>query len=143
MTSFNIKTVLKSFLSNRSSSVVMGNVDPSAVIGKGVKMQDSTEIEKEVRVGDNCVFGDKVIIEKKAIIGSGVTMGDGTVIAKKVNVGNDSVIGKKVSIEKKTIIGSGVNIGDDVKIGQNVTVLDGAVVPTGTVIKAENTFRSK
>lgn len=140
MTSFKFNTALKSFLTNFKSNSVMGEVDSSAVIGKGVKMSETTEIEKEVRVGDNCVFGEKVVIEKKCIIGNGVTIGDGSVIAKKVNVGNDCVLGNKVVIEKKTIIGAKVKIGDNVVIGQNCTVLDGADVPSGTVIKAENTY---
>ena len=50
---------------------------------------------------------------------------------------------QKVSIEKKTIIGGKVKIGDNVVIEQNATVLDDAVVPSGTVIKAENTFPHK
>ena len=42
----------------------MTNVDPSAIIGNGVKMQESTVIEGDVKIGDNCVFGNKVVIEK-------------------------------------------------------------------------------
>lgn len=140
MNLFKIKTTLKSFLSHDDTNSPMGEVDSSAVIGTGVKMQESTEIEKEVRVGNDCVFGNKVIIEKKVIIGSNVTIDDDTVIGKKVNVGNNCVLGKKISIEKKTIVGSGVKIGDNVKIGQNATVLDDSTVPSDTVIKAEQTF---
>ena len=43
----------------------MATIHPTAVIGNGVKMDDSTEIEKEVKIGDDCVLGKKVLIEKK------------------------------------------------------------------------------
>jgi UDP-3-O-[3-hydroxymyristoyl] glucosamine N-acyltransferase len=136
-------SVTKLFLNNLRLNLLMANVDPSAVIGNGVKMEDSTVIEGDARIGDNCVLGNKVVIEKHTVIGSGIIMGDGCVIERKVNIGNDCIFGKKVVVEGHAIIGSGVKMGDDIVIEKDTTVLDGADVPSGTVVSAGKTFPEK
>jgi len=118
----------------------MADVDPSAVIGNGVKMEDSTVIEGGAQIGDNCVLGKRVVIEKHAVIGSGVTMGEHCVIERKVNVGNDCVFGKEVVVERQAAIANRVKIGDDVVLEKDTKVLDDADIPTGTVLSVGNTF---
>jgi len=51
----------------------MADVDPSAVIGTGVKMEESTVIEGGAQIGNDCVLGKRVVIEKHAVIGSNFT----------------------------------------------------------------------
>jgi UDP-3-O-[3-hydroxymyristoyl] glucosamine N-acyltransferase len=118
----------------------MADVDPSAVIGNGVKMQDSTVIEGGAQIGDNCDLDKRVVIEKHAIIGTGVKMGEHCVIERKVNVGNDSVFGKHVVIEREAVVGKGVKIGDDVVLEKDTKVPDGADIPMGTVLSAGHTY---
>jgi UDP-3-O-[3-hydroxymyristoyl] glucosamine N-acyltransferase len=118
----------------------MADVDPSAVIGNGVKMEESTVIEGGAQIGDNCVLGKRVVIEKHAVIGSGVTMGEHCVIERKVNVGKDCVFGKEVVVEGHAVLGSGVKVGDDVVLEKDTNVPDGADIPMGTVLAAGNTY---
>jgi UDP-3-O-[3-hydroxymyristoyl] glucosamine N-acyltransferase len=127
-------------ISNILSLLIMADVDPSAVIGNGVKMADSTVIEGGAQIGENCDLDQRVVIEKHAVIGSGVKMGEHCVIERKVNVGNDCVFGKHVVVEREAVIGSKVKMGDDIVIEKDTKVPDGADVPTGTVLAAGNTF---
>ena len=55
-------------------------------------MEDGCVIERKVNVGNDCVFGKKVVVEGHAVIGNGVKMGDDIVLEKDTTVLDNAVI---------------------------------------------------
>lgn len=126
------------------------NIDPSAQIGNGTRVDAGVVIEENASVGDNCHIGSN------AVIGTGVSIGDDTIVGPNCTL-THCLIGERVNLYPGVSIGQPgfgfaldpgghvhvpqlgrVVIEDDVTIGANCTVDRGAgpdtVVGAGTVI---------
>jgi len=116
-------------------------VDPSAHLGRGVRLGKRVAIGAGAVVGDNVVIGDDVIIHPLAYVGHEVTIGEGSEIHPHVYLGDRVVLGKRVIIHAGTAVGSDgfgflqtdrghrkipqigtVVVDDDVEIGANCTI---------------------
>lgn len=100
--------------------------------------------------GENCEFGENIIIEPFVKIGSNVKIGNNTIIKTGAIIDNNVIIGNDCYIREKSIIGAedfgietdeigrtfriphigGVRIGDNVEIGMFSTVCSGTIEPT-------------
>lgn len=91
-------------------------ISPSAVIGKGVVIQESVCISAEAHVGDNVYINGKTIIGHNVEIGENSQISSFAIIAGGTKVGNSVYIG----------ISSAVR--DHIQIGNDVIVSMGAIV---------------
>ncbi|KDE60630.1 UDP-3-O-(3-hydroxymyristoyl) glucosamine N-acyltransferase [Fusobacterium necrophorum BFTR-1] len=100
--------------------------------------------------GENCNFGDNLLIEPFVRIGNNVKIGNGTIIRSGATIGDNVVLGKNCYIKENCVIGSdgfgietnengeniriphigGVEIGDNVEIGALTTVCSGTIEST-------------
>lgn len=78
-------------------------IDPSAKIGKGVKIRASV-------IGPNCVIDDNAFIHNSVIL-SGCSIGESTMIRDSI-IGWSSMIGEYCHIYNTTVLGQAVEIAD-------------------------------
>lgn len=99
-------------------------VSQSVVIGKNVKISDTSVICKNAHIGDDCdIIG--------SVIGTGSKIGNGTVIM-------DSVIGENCAVGENCIIDSGCNIGNGCKIEKFSLVKKDTVLKEKSIYSKEN-----
>ena len=137
------------------AEAVMGSVDPTARIGRGVTLG------REVRIGAYCVLGAGVALGDRVVLGAGVvletevTVGDDSVLDAHVVCYRGTEIGRRARIKAGAVLGGsgfgflsdrrgheplphvgGCRIGDDVAIGANSAVdrgsIDDTVIGSGT-----------
>ncbi len=134
-------------------------IEPSAFLGRGVKLGRDVYIGSFSYIGDNAEIGNRVKIYPFCYIGDNVIIGDDTVIFPHVSIYRGVKIGKRVRIHSGAVIGSdgfgyaltkngalkipqvgGVIIGDDVEIGANTTIDRGTIDDTliGNRVKIDN-----
>lgn len=132
-------------------------IHPTAIIGKGVKLDDDIAIGPYVVIEDEVSVGDHTIISAGCYIGHHTIIGKGTLIYPNVSIRERVTIGDRVIIHSGTVIGSDgfgfatvkglhqripqigtVIIEDDVEIGSNVTIdrarFDKTLIGKGTKI---------
>lgn len=97
-------------------------IDPSAILARGVQMEEGTYIGKRAVVNTNSYIG------KMCIINTGAIVEHGNVIEDFSHVSVGSVLCGDVKLGKGTLIGAnaaviqGIHIGDNVIVGAGVTV---------------------
>jgi len=132
-------------------------IDPSARLGKNVKLGRDAAVGACVVVDDDASIGDKTIIYPGCYIGHHSKIGSDSLIYPNVTIREHISIANRVIIHSGTVIGSDgfgyvavegkhhkipqvgmVIIGDDVEIGANVTIdrarFDKTVIGKGTKI---------
>ncbi len=132
-------------------------INPSAILGKNVKLGKDVAIGAYVVVEDDVFIGDKTIIYPGCYVGYHSRIGSDVLICANVTIREHTGIGNRVIIHSGTVIGSdgfgyvavegkhhkipqlgSVVIGDDVEIGANVTIdrarFDKTVIGRGTKI---------
>jgi len=132
-------------------------VHPTAVIEKGVELNDNITIGANAFIGEGTEVGQECIIYPTVFIGRNCKIGEKTVIYPNVSVLDDTEIGSNVIIHSGTVIGSDgygyikvgevhkkipqmgrVIIEDNVEIGSNVSIdratLDATRICKGTKI---------
>ena len=126
-------------------------VEPSAQLGKAVR------VAAQAVIGKNCCLGDNVIIGENCVLGEDVSIGAGTRLYPNVVVYTGCEIGSSCVIHSGAVIGAdgfgfilldgkqhkipqtgNVAIGDNVEIGANTTIdrgtLGSTVIGEGTKI---------
>lgn len=132
-------------------------IDPTAVVGKNVKLGKGVALGPYVVIADNSAIGDNTTVHSGCYIGADVRIGDNTLIYSNVSIRERVIIGNNVVIQDGTVIGSdgfgfvtvdGVHhripqvgtvvIEDDVEIGSNVSIdrarFDKTIIGRGTKI---------
>ena len=94
-------------------------IDKKAVIGKSVKIEPFTFIDKNVTIGDNCSIGNNVTIYH------GVTLGG---ISPAIKASEQVGLKRHPTLEDDVIVGSGAQILGPVVIGKNAKIGANAVV---------------
>lgn len=119
------------------------NVDPTAVLGDGVRIGPNVVIEPGVVLGEGAEIGPG------SVVGTGSSIGSYTRIAANVTLCHGVKLGERCTLHSGVVIGSdgfgfaptengwfkiaqvgGVTIGDDVEIGANTTIDRGAIDDT-------------
>lgn len=122
-------------------------IEENVSIGDGTKVWYYSHICTKVKMGRDCVIGERTYIGEGVILGDNVKVGNGvniysgTVIKDGVFIGNNTSftnvrkpMARKVGKRLDTIVEEGASIGANstivggVKIGKNAIVADGAVV---------------
>jgi acetyltransferase-like isoleucine patch superfamily enzyme len=137
-------------------------INPSAIIGKDVKIEKNVYVSNGVRmygniilkegtyIGENCIIGHpqraqlSAIVKSKdniensegpqTILGRNCTIRAGTIIYSEVTMGDDCQTGHNVLIREKTVIGSNTLIGTNSIIDGNVTIGNHVSIQTGVYI---------
>ena len=116
-------------------------IEPSASIGKNVKLGKDVSIGANSVIGDDVTIGDGSIIYPLVYIGQGANIGKDTLVYPNVTIRENVIIGNNVIIHSSTVIGADgfgfvkdgvrflkipqmgiVEIQDDVEIGAAVTI---------------------
>jgi UDP-2-acetamido-3-amino-2,3-dideoxy-glucuronate N-acetyltransferase len=124
-------------------------VDEPCDIGKGTKIWHFSHIMKDVKIGENCIFGQNVNIANGVVIGSNVKVQNnisiytGTIIEDDVFLGPSCVLTNvtnprsqvvRHSLYEKTIFHRGVTVGANativcgIELGRYCFIAAGAVV---------------
>jgi UDP-2-acetamido-3-amino-2,3-dideoxy-glucuronate N-acetyltransferase len=124
-------------------------VDEPCEIGKGTKIWHFSHIMKDVKIGENCIFGQNVNIANGVVIGSNVKVQNnisiytGTIIEDDVFLGPSCVLTNvtnprsqvvRHSLYEKTIFHRGVTVGANativcgIELGRYCFIAAGAVV---------------
>ena len=134
-------------------------IHPSAVVGEGVKIDDSASIAATAVIGDGATIGAHSVISEGCYIGDNVTIGRHSRLYPRVVVYHDCSIGDNFVAHSGAVIGSDgfgiamdqgrwikipqigrVVIGNDVEVGANTTIdrgaLDDTVIEDG--VKLDN-----
>ena len=132
-------------------------IDPTARIGRGVRLGADVTVGPFAVIGDGAGIGDRSWIEPHVVIGDGVTIGDDCRLHPGVVLHPGTVLGDRVAVHAGARLGSdgfgyvfqdGAHqklphvgrciIGDDVEIGANTTIdrgsVDDTVIGAGTKI---------
>jgi UDP-3-O-[3-hydroxymyristoyl] glucosamine N-acyltransferase len=134
------------------SSATESFIHPTAVLGKGIHLEDHVSIQAHAVLRDGVSVGQGTIIEAGAVLEEGVAVGASCLIGPNVVIYRQTHIGNRVRIHGGTVIGGdgfgyvfhegrhvkvpqvgNVIIEDDVEIGCNVCV-DRATIGS-TIIK--------
>jgi len=81
-------------------------INPSAIIGKNVKIGKNAWIQAYAFIGDNAQIGDEAVISPFVYIGNDTQISDQTYIYPNVTIREEVTIGKRVIIHSGTVIGS-------------------------------------
>lgn len=144
--------------------VVDSTVDPTAVVGKLVKIGKGCFIGPRVQVTGPANLGDFVQLDSDITVFGDVTIGESTYIGKGCIIGHPrrqdlkrltkgeatestesgrTVLGKRCIVRSGSILYTDVSIGDDVEFGHNVVLREDvcvgnhALVGTNVVIDGE------
>jgi len=86
-------------------------IDDNTVIGKKPMKAIRSAITKEqelppAEIGDNCIIGTSVVINKGAVLGNKILVADLSTVRENVSVGDFTIVGRGVAIENYCKIGS-------------------------------------
>ena len=132
-------------------------VDPTARLGRGVRLGIDVEIGPYVVLGDGAAVGDRVSLGAHVVVGAGATIGADSVLHPHVTLYSGTALGARVIVHSGARLGSdgfgyvfgdGAHrkiphvgrclVGDDVEIGANTTIdrgsIDDTVIGPGTKI---------
>jgi UDP-3-O-[3-hydroxymyristoyl] glucosamine N-acyltransferase len=129
--------------------LAVAGIHPSAVVGEGVSIAASAQIDAHVVIGDGAQIGAHSVIMAGCNIGAGVVIGENARLYPRVVVYHDCVLGNNLIAHSGVVIGADgfgiameegrwlkipqigrVVIGDDVEIGANTTIDRGALDDT-------------
>lgn len=100
------------------------------------------EIEEDIEVGNNVVFGNVVRLGKRVALCSDINIGSCVIIKDDCTLGSSISIGEFVKMGNRCLICSGVKIGEKVKLFNNVridawaTIYDGVILRSNVQIEA-------
>ncbi|MFZ4436818.1 MAG: hypothetical protein ACOYOS_00160 [Syntrophales bacterium] len=80
------------------------NIDSSAIIGQGTKIEPTAIIQKGCVIGDGCFVGHYVVMRPDTKIGDRTVVGHLTVFEGECNVGSDCLIHAQCHITKGAVI---------------------------------------
>ncbi|OGU75188.1 MAG: hypothetical protein A2V93_08275 [Ignavibacteria bacterium RBG_16_34_14] len=121
----------------------------STDIGKNTRVWAFSHIMKNVKIGEECNFGDHSFVESNVTIGNRVTVKNGVAIWHGVTIEDDVFLGpncvltndlfprSKVyhSVDIPTLIKKGASIGANATIICGITIGEYAMVGAGAVVK--------
>lgn len=125
----------------------------STDIGKNTKIWAFSHIMKDVKIGEDCNFGDHSFVESNVNIGNRVTVKNGVAIWHGVTIEDDVFLGPNCvltndlfprskayhSEDIPTLIKKGASIGANATIICGITIGEYAMVGAGAVVK-KNVF---
>ncbi|MDQ6828095.1 MAG: NeuD/PglB/VioB family sugar acetyltransferase [Gemmatimonadota bacterium] len=106
----------------RFSSAPPALVDPSAIVGHGVRLGDGTVVFAA------CVLNANAVVDRDAIINTGC------IVEHDCRVGTNSHLSPGVRLAGAVIIGADVHLGTGTIVLPGVHVGDGAIVGAGAVV---------
>jgi len=132
-------------------------IDPTARLGRGVRIGDDVTVEAYVVIGAGAVLGDRAWVESHSAVGAGVELGEDAHVYPGVTLYPGTSLGRRVAVHSGARLGSdgfGYVFGegahrkiphvgrciveDDVEIGANTTIdrgsVDDTVIGAGTKI---------
>ena len=135
----------------------LAGIDPTARLGRGVRIGQAVTIGPYAVIGAGAVVGDRVRIDAHCVVGDGVEIGEDSALLPHVTLYRGATLGSRVTVHSGARIGSdgfgyvqagGAHqkiphvgrcvIEDDVEIGANTTIdrgsIDDTVVGRGTKI---------
>jgi UDP-3-O-[3-hydroxymyristoyl] glucosamine N-acyltransferase len=116
-------------------------IDPTAVLGRNVRIGAGASIGARAIIEDGVVLGDRAVVRAGVFIGAGSNVGDDAFLHPNVTIRERVTLGRRVIVHCGTVIGSDgfgfvwdgerhlkipqigtVEIGDDVEIGANCAI---------------------
>ena len=118
-------------------------------IGKNTRIWAFSHIMKDVKIGEECNFGDHSFVESNVNIGDRVTVKNGVAIWKGVTIEDDVFLGPNCVLTNDlyprsklyhseyipTLIKKGASIGANATIICGITIGDFAMIGAGSVVK--------
>ncbi|HLX27877.1 MAG TPA: WxcM-like domain-containing protein [Casimicrobiaceae bacterium] len=127
-----------------TSSVHPTALCESTSLGAGTHVGAFSHVAPDARMGETCVVGDHVHIERAVIVGnrvtleSGVRIGRGTLIGDDVFVGANATFGadamSRAIDQRATTVGRGASIGANATIVSGIAIGEYARVAAGAVV---------
>ncbi len=132
-------------------------ISAKAKIGKGVRMGNNVVIEDNVVIGNSTFIGHNVVIREGTVIGSNCQIWDGTVIGKSPSkakrsatttvkqfqpctIGDYVTIGALCVIYKGSVIEDSVFIGDMASIREDVSIGEETIIGKGVSVENKTTI---
>ncbi len=124
-------------------------VDEGAVLGAGCKVWHFSHVLAGSRIGENCIFGQNVMVGPDVTIGSGCKVQNNVSLYKGVTLEDDvfcgpscvftNVLTPRAFVERKdeflpTLVGKGATIGANAVIICGVTIGQYAMIGAGAVV---------
>ena len=124
-------------------------VDEGAVLGAGCKVWHFSHILTGCRIGENCIFGQSVMLGPDVVVGSGCKVQNNVSIYKGVTLEDDvfcgpscvftNVLTPRAFVERKkeflpTLVCKGATIGANAVIICGVTIGQYAMIGAGAVV---------
>lgn len=137
-------------------------VDPTAKLGRNVKIWASTNVLQDVVIGDNCNIGACSELGRGTVIGKGSRIGFGVFLPPNSKIGENVFIGPNTTfcddknpragnpeyhaqppvIENHAAIGAGVTVLPGITIGWGALVGAGSIVtkdvPANTIVSGQD-----
>jgi len=91
--------------------------DPTALICKsatfsaGLQVMTSAIVERDVKIGRQCIINTRALITHDCELGDGVEIAPGAVLCGRVKVGENSWIGANACVRQKVVIGNNSIVG--------------------------------
>ncbi len=102
-------------------------IDPSARIGKNVKLRDGVIVKANVIIEDNAIISDNAFIDYGAIIRCS------TIIGKGSSIGANAIVGQAPSRARTSTLSADSDL-PCLKVGENCQICAGAIVYAGTAL---------
>lgn len=127
-------------------------IDENVEIGKGTKIWHFTHILSGAKIGENCIIGQNVCIERDVVIGNRCKIQNNVSIYKGVTLENEvfcgpscvftNVYNPRAFIERKTefrptLVKRGATIGANATIVCGTTIGRYALIAAGAVVKSD------
>ena len=140
-------------------------IDPTAELGKDVRIGPFSTIGPNVKIGDRTEIGPNVFIEARTVVGadcrvfhgasiggdpqinnigdvsSSVEIGDGTIAREFVTIHRSAKKGEKTIVGKKCLIMAYVHIAHDCIVGNEVIIVNGTEL-SGHIVIEDRAFIS-
>jgi len=119
------------------------SIDDDVEIGEGTKIWHFCHVQKEARIGKNCVLGQNVNIGPGVVIGNNVKIQNNVSVYEGVTVEDDVFLGPScvfTNVRNPEDFGmrkfTGTHIGKGAVIGANATIICGIKIGAGAFIGA-------
>jgi UDP-2-acetamido-3-amino-2,3-dideoxy-glucuronate N-acetyltransferase len=128
---------------------VTSYVDDGAVVGAGSKIWFYSHVQKGARLGERCILGQNVNIDRDVVIGNGVKIQNNVSVYNKVTIEDDAFLGPscvftnvlnpRSFIERKaefrpTRVGRGATIGANATVVCGHDLGDYCMIGAGSVV---------
>ena len=102
-------------------------IDPSARVGKNVRLENGVVVRANVIIEDNSIINDNVIIDYGAVVKRGTTIGKGS------SIGVNAIVGQAPSRARTSTLSADSDL-PGLNVGENCQICVGAIVYAGTVV---------